>query len=52
MAPKMGYNDDMYDSPQDIPPSQLLRGALTLSWDTIEVGYILNYQMTASISLH
>ncbi len=37
MAPKMEPEDDMYDSPQDMPPSQPLRDALTLCQYTVEV---------------
>jgi hypothetical protein len=36
---KMEPNDDMHDSPRDMPPSQPLRDALTLCQNTVEVGY-------------
>jgi hypothetical protein len=39
MAPKMEYNDDMHDSPQDTSPGQPLRDALILCQNTVEVGY-------------
>lgn len=39
MKPKMEPNDDMHDSPQDMPHGQPLRDALTLCGDTVEVGY-------------
>ena len=39
MIPAIQQNDDMHDSPQDMPPSQPLRDALALCRDTAEVGY-------------
>ncbi len=39
MTPKMEPNDDMHDSPQDMPPSQPLRDALVLCQKTVEPAY-------------
>ncbi len=39
MTPKMEQNDEMYDSPSDMPSCQPLRDALTLCRNTVEVGY-------------
>jgi len=39
VIPAIQQNDDMHDSPQDMPHSKPLRDALTLCRDTVEVGY-------------
>jgi len=39
MTPKMEQDDEMYDSPWDVPPCQPLRDALTLCRNTVETGY-------------
>ncbi len=39
MTPKMEQDDEMHDSPWDMPPGQPLRDALTLCQNTVETGY-------------
>jgi len=39
VIPAIQQNDDMYDSPQDMPPSQPVRDALAFCRDTVEAGY-------------